>query len=87
MSPCSVWGCSRAQKNECSPYQELAKLCGQDKGVAELTAFAQSKQADFEAVSCGFAGVQAFRKSCCKTTHVQCELCAEQIALMHSKLY
>lgn len=48
--PCFHPVCRRAQKNECGPYQELAKLCGQDKGVAELAAFAQSKQAEFEAV-------------------------------------
>lgn len=50
---CSSCNCSRAQKNECGPYQELAKLYGQDKGVAELAAFAQSKQAEFEAVRGG----------------------------------
>ncbi|PSC73531.1 COP9 signalosome complex subunit 3 [Micractinium conductrix] len=39
---------SRMFKSECAPYAELAKLCGQDKSPAELSAFAVGKQADFE---------------------------------------
>lgn len=48
---CPILVHRRAQKTECGPYTELVKLVGQDKGAAELAAFAASKQAEFEAVS------------------------------------
>jgi hypothetical protein len=67
---CFMLYCSRAQKNECGPYQELAKLCGQDKGVAELAAFAQSKQAEFEAVS---GSVCSDFFAICKTQSLSCD--------------
>lgn len=42
--------CRRAAKNECGAVAELVKLCTQDKSAAELAAFAQGKQAEFEQV-------------------------------------
>ncbi|KAL4423543.1 hypothetical protein ABPG77_006566 [Micractinium sp. CCAP 211/92] len=39
---------TRAAKNECGAVAELVKLCTQDKSAAELAAFAQGKQAEFE---------------------------------------
>lgn len=42
--------CRRAQKSECGPYNELVRLCGQDKSAVELTTWALGKQAEFEAV-------------------------------------
>ena len=64
--PCLVAPLSgrRMFKSECAPYAELAKLCGQDKSPAELSAFAVGKQADFEQ-ACGSAGLL-----CCTGRHV-----------------
>lgn len=58
----------RAAKNDCGAVAELVKLCSQDKGAAELAAFAQSKQAEFEQVGHveggGDAGCAAARCVC-----------------------
>lgn len=48
--------CSRAIKTDCGPYSELARLCGLGKSAAELTAFAQGKQQEFEQVRPGGGG-------------------------------
>ncbi|KAL4424036.1 hypothetical protein ABPG75_001337 [Micractinium tetrahymenae] len=39
---------TRAAKNECGAAAELARLCSQGKSAAELAAFAQGKQAEFQ---------------------------------------